>query len=36
VVPADDPDEFTRIHYDAIDFGVPLDDGFFSLRTLQR
>jgi outer membrane lipoprotein-sorting protein len=35
VVPANDPDEFTRIHYDEIDFDVPLDDDFFSLRTLQ-
>ena len=36
VVPADEPDEFTRIEYDTIAFDLGLDDDLFSLRTLQR
>ncbi len=33
--PTDTPDEYTRITYDELDFGVDLDDGFFSLRNLR-
>lgn len=36
LVPEDKPGESTIIEYRDITFGVPLDDGFFSLRTLQR
>ena len=36
VVPADEPDEHTRIHYETIEFGTSLDDDFFSLRSLER
>jgi outer membrane lipoprotein-sorting protein len=34
--PEEKTDESTVIHYDAIEFGVPLDSSFFSLRNLQR
>ena len=34
--PEDKPDESTVIEYRAIDFGVPLDPGFFSLQNLKR
>jgi len=34
--PADKPDERTTLRYDQLEFGVDLDDSFFSLRTLQR
>jgi outer membrane lipoprotein-sorting protein len=36
VVPADKPGESTVLHYQSLQFDVPLDDQFFSLRTLQR
>ena len=36
VVPADKPGESTVMHYEKLEFNVPLDDEFFSLRTLQR
>jgi len=36
VVPADEPGELTRIHYQDITFDVGLPDDLFSLRTLQR
>jgi outer membrane lipoprotein-sorting protein len=35
VVPADEPGEYTRIHYERITFDVDLEDDFFSLRALQ-
>jgi hypothetical protein len=35
-VPADKPGESTVIHYKSLEFDVPLDEQFFSLRTLQR
>jgi outer membrane lipoprotein-sorting protein len=35
-VPADKPGESTVMHYKALEFDVPLDEEFFSLRTLQR
>jgi outer membrane lipoprotein-sorting protein len=35
-VPTDKPAESTVVHYKALEFGVPLDAQFFSLRTLQR
>ena len=34
--PADKPDESTVIEYAGIDFGVALDESFFSLQNLQR
>jgi outer membrane lipoprotein-sorting protein len=34
--PADRPAESTVIQYASIDFGVPLDEAFFSLQSLQR
>lgn len=36
VVPAAEPDELTRIHYQEMAFDVALPDDLFSLRTLQR
>jgi outer membrane lipoprotein-sorting protein len=36
MVPADHPDEFTRIEYEALDFDVDLDDAFFSVSRLRR
>lgn len=36
LVPSDKPGESTIIRYEKLDFDVRLDDGFFSLRTLQR
>lgn len=36
MVPEDKPDESTIIKYKEFDFNIDLDDGFFSLRTLQR
>jgi hypothetical protein len=36
IVPEDKPAESTIIHYQEFDFDIDLDDGFFSLRTLQR
>jgi len=34
--PEDKPDESTVIRYDSIEFGVPLEAGFFSLQNLQQ
>lgn len=34
--PEDKPDESTEIRYHSIAFGVPLDEGFFSLQSLKR
>jgi hypothetical protein len=34
--PADKPGESTVIEYAGIDFGVPLEESFFSLQNLQR
>ncbi|MGD8910305.1 MAG: outer membrane lipoprotein-sorting protein [Chromatiales bacterium] len=34
--PQEKPDESTVIRYDAIEFGVPLETSFFSLRNLQQ
>ncbi|MBS2025903.1 MAG: outer membrane lipoprotein-sorting protein [Deltaproteobacteria bacterium] len=36
VVPADKPNESTEILYQSLEFDVPLDDSFFSLRQLQK
>jgi outer membrane lipoprotein-sorting protein len=36
LVPNDKPGESTTIRYEQLEFNVHLDDGFFSLRTLQR
>ena len=36
LVPSDKPGESTIIRYEKLDFGVHLEDSFFSLRTLQR
>jgi len=35
VRPVDEPDEYTRVVYQSLDFDVALDDGFFSLRNLR-
>lgn len=34
--PEEKPEESTEILYHAIDFGVPLEEGFFSLRNLKQ
>ncbi|MEJ2611456.1 MAG: outer membrane lipoprotein-sorting protein [Candidatus Thiodiazotropha sp.] len=34
--PEEKPDESTVIHYDAIEFGVPLERSFFSLQNLKQ
>lgn len=36
MVPADHPDEFTRIEYEKLDFDVDLDEAFFSVSRLER
>jgi hypothetical protein len=36
MVPADHPDEFTRIQYEKLDFDVDLDESFFSVSRLER
>jgi hypothetical protein len=36
VVPLDKPGEETVLHYRDLTFGVALDQGFFTLRTLQQ
>lgn len=36
VEPEETPDEHTRFHYEELEFGVPLDDDRFSLRSLRR
>jgi outer membrane lipoprotein-sorting protein len=35
VVPADKPDEYTELIYHELDFGVDIDESFFSLRSLR-
>ncbi|HAK55235.1 MAG: outer membrane lipoprotein-sorting protein [Vicinamibacterales bacterium] len=36
VIPADKPNERTRVIYESIEFDIDLDRSFFSLQTLQR
>lgn len=36
VIPLDKPGEMTVLHYRALTFGVPLDQGYFNLRSLQK
>jgi outer membrane lipoprotein-sorting protein len=36
LVPADKPDELTRVIYKSLQFGVDVDKDFFSLRNLKR
>jgi hypothetical protein len=36
VTPLDKPGEQTVLHYRELDFGVPLDQGHFNLRSLQQ
>lgn len=36
VVPLDKPGEMTVLHYRDLAFGVPLDQGYFNLRSLQK
>jgi outer membrane lipoprotein-sorting protein len=36
LVPADKPDELTRITYNRLQFGIDVDEEFFSLRNLKR
>lgn len=36
VVPADEPEESTEVVYHALEFDVDLDEGFFSLRNLEK
>lgn len=36
MVPADRPEEFTRIEYEKLDFDVDLDEAFFSVSRLER
>ncbi len=36
VIPLDKPGEQTVLHYRELTFGVPLDEGYFNLRSLQQ
>ncbi|WP_207264564.1 outer membrane lipoprotein-sorting protein [Desulfovibrio sp. Huiquan2017] len=36
VLPEDKPGEKTVLHYDSIDFDIPLKESFFSLRNLKK
>ena len=36
ITPADEPGEYTEIHYDKIEFDLTLPDHFFSLRNLRK
>jgi len=36
VTPLDKPGEQTVLHYRDLVFGVPLDQGYFNLRSLQQ
>ncbi len=36
MIPADEPDELTTVKWEEIQFGVAIDDDFFSLRKLQQ
>ena len=36
VIPANEPDELTTVKWEEIQFGVAIDDDFFSLRKLQQ
>lgn len=36
LMPADKPNEFTKMHFEALAFDVPLDDKSFSLQALKR
>jgi hypothetical protein len=36
MVPEEKPEEFTKIHYEKMEFDIGLKDDFFSLRILQR
>lgn len=36
MVPADKPDEYTRVVYDSLQMDVPIADSFFSLANLKR
>jgi len=36
VLPEDSPGEMTVLHYDSIDYDVPLEPGFFSLHNLKK
>ncbi len=36
LVPADEPDEFTEVVYDEIEFGVEIPDSMFTLQALKK
>ena len=36
LTPADSPDEYTRVHYDSLDFDVELSDRTFTLQALKQ
>ncbi len=36
LVPADEPDEFTEVIYDEIEFGVEIPDSYFTLQALKN
>ena len=36
LTPADEPDEFTEIIYDEIEFGLEIEDSFFTLQALKK
>ena len=36
MIPADEPDESTNVRWEEIQFGVTIDNEFFSLRKLQQ
>ena len=36
MIPADEPGESTNVRWEEIQFGVSIDDEFFSLRKLQQ
>ena len=36
MIPADEPDESTNVRWEEIQFGISIDNDFFSLRKLQQ
>ena len=36
MIPADEPGELTTVKWEEMQFGVAIDDDFFSLRKLQQ
>jgi len=36
VIPADKPDEYTKVIYESLELDIPMNDSFFSLANLKR